>query len=72
MSSESSVIITVLMIAGIMEEFSVVYFQANKSGFRCGMPFTRIYTTSETTSAAVTSADKDTSMNKSRDPGLFL
>ena len=41
-SRESAVMVTVLMMAGIMETFSVVYVQANRSGVRCGMPLIRM------------------------------
>lgn len=64
--------ITVLMIAGIMEEFSVVYFHANRPRFKLEIPFTRIYTTRETTSAAVISAEIKTRISRIRDPGFFL
>lgn len=42
MSRESSVMVIVLIIAGIMETFSVVYFQAKRLRDRFGMPLIRI------------------------------
>jgi len=42
MSRESAVIRNVLIIAGSIDTFSVVYFQAKSSGERFMIPFARI------------------------------
>ena len=41
-ASEKAVISTVLMSAGVSETFSELYSQANSSGFKLGMPMTRM------------------------------
>lgn len=41
-ASEKAVISTVLMSAGVSETFSELYSQANSSGFKLGMPMTKI------------------------------
>jgi hypothetical protein len=36
--SATAIIISVLMIAGIIDTFSVVYFHSKREGFKCGTP----------------------------------
>ena len=42
MRSESTVMVSVLIIAGSIEAFSVVYSHANREGLRLGIPLIRI------------------------------
>lgn len=65
-------IITVLIAAGITEQFSEVYVQENKSALIYGIPFTKIYKIKNTSAAIVATADKTTSNITRKEPGVLL
>ena len=66
------VIVRVLMIAGIMDTLSLVYFQANRSGVILGIPWIKIYPTSRNSTHTVINAASPTSMAANREKGCFL
>ena len=72
MSSDSTVIVTVLTSAGIRDTFSLLYSQAKRLGVRYGMPFTRMYAMRKKSVITVRNADSETRTSSTNDSGLFL
>ena len=70
-TKESNVMVMVLMIAGIMDTFSVVYSQANNFGFKYGIPLIKIYATNAINTDNVTTADNITNKNNIPESGCL-
>ena len=63
---------SVLMMAGIIEAFSVVYVHSNSDRFRFGMPLIRIYPTTDSNTKTVIRAERSTIIRRNRDRGCPL
>ena len=71
-TSDNAVIPIVFNSAGIKDAFSEVYFNANRSGVRCGSPLIKMYAIKNKRTAKVATADNITRSIKINDPGLRL
>ena len=71
-SSVSAVMISVLMIDGIIEQLSVVYFQANMDGRRFGTPITTMYTIRLSSTPTVMTAASRVTISTASEPGCRL
>ena len=65
----TTVISSVLMMAGIMELFSVVYFHAKRERCMFGMPLYRMYAIRHSSTPTVMTAARSVSANSSRERG---
>ena len=66
---DRAVIITVFIIAGIIETFSLLYFHAKSEGLMFGTPLISIYATRKTTTAAVSNAASQVISSIISEPG---
>ena len=70
-TSASAVSNSVLIMDGSMDTFSELYSHANRSGVRCGTPFTRMYTIINPKTSTVISAASEVRIYTAKEPGCF-
>ena len=71
-AKDKRVIVTVFIMAGSIETFSLLYSRANREGFKLGMPLISIYATIITTTAAVITAAPQVIKNIIKEAGRRL